>query len=38
MSKLMGFVYPGVVEILNIDSFGPLKSYRGGYTLVMLIH
>jgi hypothetical protein len=26
MSKLKGFVNPGVVEILNFDSFGPHKS------------
>jgi len=25
----MGFVYPGVVEVLNVDSFGPLISCRG---------
>ena len=25
----MGFVYPGVVEVLNFDSFGSLISCRG---------
>jgi len=25
----MGFVYPGAVEVLNFDSFGPLISCRG---------
>ena len=25
----MGFVYPGVVEVLNFDNFGPLISCRG---------
>jgi len=25
----MGFFHPGVVEILNFDSFGPLKSCGG---------
>jgi len=26
MSKLMGLFHPGVVKILNFDSFGALKS------------
>jgi hypothetical protein len=26
MSKLMGFVHPEVIEILNFESFGPHKS------------
>jgi hypothetical protein len=25
----VGFVYPGVVEVLNFDGFGPLISCRG---------
>ena len=29
MSELMGIVHPRVVEILNFDSFGPLKSGEG---------
>jgi len=30
VSKLRGIVHPGVVDILNFDSFGSLKSCGGG--------
>ena len=38
MSKLMGFVHPEIVEILNFDSFGPLKSRGGGCIVVSHTH
>jgi hypothetical protein len=38
MSKLMGFVQPEVVEILNFYSFGPLKSCGGGCVVVRHIY
>ena len=31
----MGFVHPGIVEILNLDSFGPLKTLAGGGCMVV---
>jgi hypothetical protein len=34
----MGFVHPGVVEILNFDTFEPLKSCWGGYIIFGLTH
>ena len=34
----MGFVHPEVVEILNFDSFGPLKSCRGGCMVIRHTH
>ena len=34
----MGFVHPGVDEILNFDCLGVLNPGRGGRMLVMLTH
>jgi hypothetical protein len=34
VSKLMGFVHPDVVEILNLDSFRSLKSCGGRYSVI----
>jgi len=38
MSKLMVFSHPEIVEILNFDSFGPLKSCGGGCMVVSHTH
>jgi hypothetical protein len=32
--NINSFFHPGVVEILNFDSFGPLKSCEGGGVVV----
>jgi len=34
----MGFIYPGVVEVLNFDSLDLLYLAGGGCMLVMLPH
>jgi hypothetical protein len=38
MLKLMSFVRPEVLKILNVDIFGPLKSFGGGSMVVRRTH
>jgi hypothetical protein len=38
VSKLMGLVHSEIVEIVNFDNFGPLKSCRGGLMVARRSH